>query len=337
MQSNPSCPVCSSISWKTVGSRTYRTVETSKLSPYTRKRLEVLFNVWFPGTPTVTLTSVLCEKCGFICYAPRPDEHDINRKYAFLAGDDVTQHEISETLLSDDKRSQDLFERVGGALAPDASILDFGGGNGRLMKAFLTRGHHCYLIDYPGTKLPHIRHLGSQLSDIPAAMKFDLIVCSHVLEHLAAPYGVVDALRNHLAPGGIFYVEVPLEIWKGAPLPSEPVTHVNYFTVDSLRILLERANYRVIACEEGLYTTENGAPGLAIRARAGRAEHGSVAVRYERSASAALRLTQPGPIQQLVRAFKYPTLTWKNVSSALHQCLGKTPLLWRLVAGKVRT
>lgn len=337
MQSNPSCPVCGSISWKTIGSRTYRTVETSRLSPYTRKRLEVLFKVWFPDASAVTLSSVLCEKCGFICYTPRPDEHDLNRKYAFLAGDNATQHEISETLLSDDERSKDLFERVGHALAPDALILDFGGGNGRLMKAFLALGHRCHLIDYSGTKLPHIRHLGSQLSDIPTAMKFDLIVCSHVLEHLAAPSGVVDALRSHLAPGGIFYVEVPLEIWKRAPLPSEPVTHVNYFTVDSLRILLERAGYRVITCEEGLYTTESGAPGLAIRARASLAEHGSVAVRYERSASAALRLTQPGLIQQLVRTFKYPALTRKNALRALHQRLGTTPLLWRLVAGKAHT
>lgn len=120
------------------------------------------------------------------------------------------------------------------------------------------RGHNCHLIDYAGKKLPGVHYLGSQLSDIQAGRKFDLIVCSHVLEHLADPYSVVHALRHYLAPRGIFYVEVPLEIWKKAPLPVEPVTHVNYFTVDSLRILLERADYKVLTCEEGLYTGENG-------------------------------------------------------------------------------
>ena len=334
MRSDPTCPICGLTAWKSLGSRTYRPLEYGKASPYVRKRLEILFQIWFPGTTEVTMSSVLCQHCGFVCYLPRPDADDIDRKYAFLADDASTRDEISQELESDERRSLDLYKRLRPYMHSNASVLDFGGGNGRLMLAFLAREHNCYLIDYAGEKLPGVRYLGSQLSDIQAGRKFDLIVCSHVLEHVADPYSAVNALRSYLAPGGVFYVEVPLEIWKKAPLAVEPVTHVNYFTVDSLRILLERAGYSVLTCEEGLFTTENGGQGLAVRAHVKLAEKGAIEIRYEGSASTTLRLTQPSTFHQLARALKYPRLTWWEARRFLYERLGKTPLLWRLLARK---
>ncbi|MEZ5669623.1 MAG: class I SAM-dependent methyltransferase [Alphaproteobacteria bacterium] len=43
---------------------------------------------------------------------------------------------------------------------------------------------------------------------LPAA-GFDLIHCSHTLEHLADPFAVLAALARALAPGGVAYLEVP--------------------------------------------------------------------------------------------------------------------------------
>lgn len=133
MQSNPTCPACGSVAWRTIGSRTCRALENGKASPYVRIRLAVLFQVWFPCTSEVTISSVLCQHCGFICYTPRPDEEDIGRKYAFLADDASTQNEISQDLASDERRSLDLYKRLSPSMSSNASILDFGGGNGRLM------------------------------------------------------------------------------------------------------------------------------------------------------------------------------------------------------------
>lgn len=331
MLNNPSCPVCGSIDWEKIGSRTYRPIEHGKASTFVRKRLEVLFNVWNHGASEATLSSVLCRRCGFVCYTPRPEEEDIGRKYAFLADDAATQHEISQDLASDDKRSQALHERVSPHIPPNAAVLDFGGGNGRLMHAFLACGLSCSLIDFPGKKIPGVVYLGSRLSDIEDGRKFDLIVCSHVLEHLADPYGAVYALRSYLTPEGVFYIEVPLEIWKKAPLPIEPVTHVNYFTINSLRILLERAGFDVMSCEEGTYATENGEPGLAVRALVRLARNEAVEVHYGRAPADTLRLLQPSLFYRLVRALKYPSLTRRKAQRFLKQVLVRTPLLWRLL------
>lgn len=46
------------------------------------------------------------------------------------------------------------------------------------------------------------------LAVVPDAA-YDAVLCSHVLEHLAEPCRVVEALAPKVRPGGVFYVEVP--------------------------------------------------------------------------------------------------------------------------------
>ncbi|MBW8306760.1 MAG: class I SAM-dependent methyltransferase [Thiobacillus sp.] len=333
MQCDPACPVCNGKDWKTIGIRTYRMADYKKVTPYIRKRLEVLFQIWNKGEKKeVTLSSILCQQCGFVCYTPRPENEDISRKYEFLSKDETTKNEISLDLDSDMERSNDLFRHMRPYVRPNMSVLDFGGGTGRLMQAFLERKHECSLIDYPGKKLPGVKYLGNQLTDIETACNFDLIVCSHVLEHLADPYSVVLSLRSYLAHDGTLYIEVPLEIWKKAPLPVEPVTHINYFTVDSLRILLERAGLDVLSCKDGTYINENGKPGLAIRAYAKQAGAIRSNIHHPHAADATLSLLNPSPAQQIARAVKFPAITRANAKRTLSNMIGRTPLLWRMLS-----
>jgi SAM-dependent methyltransferase len=331
MQSNPVCPACNGAAWEIIGSRTYHRADQQKVTPYVRKRLEVLFDVWNKGEPAVTLTSVLCQRCGFVCYTPRPGSEDISRKYAFLSKDEATKDEISLNLASDTARSNELYRHLRTYLRRDMSVLDFGGGTGRLMRAFLEHGHDCSLIDYPGEKLPGVHYLGSQPSDIESGRRFDLVVCSHVLEHLADPCSALLALRPCLAPDSILYIEVPLEIWKQVPLPVEPVTHINYFTIDSLRTLLERAGFDVLSCNSGVYTNEDGNPGLAIRAYAKCADSAYEGKLRPQAAATTRALLSPGPARQLAHAFAFPAITRVQAKRTLVNFIGKTPLLWRIV------
>ena len=39
--------------------------------------------------------------------------------------------------------------------------------------------------------------------------KYDVILCSHVLEHLLNPIGTIEWAFNHLKEGGGLYIEVP--------------------------------------------------------------------------------------------------------------------------------
>jgi SAM-dependent methyltransferase len=146
-----------------------------------------------------------------------------------------------------------------------AKVLDFGGGDGRLMHDFLTNGCKCSLVDYSTQSLPGIDRLGDTLKDIPKDFKFDLIICSHVIEHVADPRQVILELKQYLDKDGALYVEVPMEIWGRAPLHEEPVTHINFFVPTSTRLLLERAGLYVMDCGLGGYRHPSGQWNLVVR------------------------------------------------------------------------
>lgn len=334
MEKIPNCPACDGRVWKKLGDRTYCTEHIGRMNPYVNKRLAVLFKVWSPDKTSITLVSVACERCGFVCYLPRPSEEDINAKYKFLATDPETGNEISRVLESDKHRAADLYRYLQPLLPQQASILDFGGGNGRLLRSFVSDGHRCCLVDYAGETLPGIHYVGKSLDDIPKGQKFDAIICSHVLEHLAEPFKLVANLKPFLHETGTLYIEVPLEIWKHPPLPVEPVTHINYFTPASLRHLIARAGFSVFSCKEGLYTTEEGGIGKAIRAFA---RPNLALSQLEPPISGpreTLRYLKPSYFSQFVHALKYPRLTRQSVSRALRKRLSHLPLFWRLAASK---
>jgi SAM-dependent methyltransferase len=116
------------------------------------------------------------------------------------------------------------------------------------MRYFLEEGCECSLVDHCEEAIPGVAKIATSEGDIPEGASFDVIVCSHVIEHVAAPVGVIAALRRHLAPDGIIFVEVPLEIWSRPPIHEEPVTHVNFFSPQSLSRLFYEAGLVSIEC-----------------------------------------------------------------------------------------
>jgi hypothetical protein len=120
-----------------------------------------------------------------------------------------------------------------------------------------------------------------------------------VLEHVADPLKIVQTLSGHLAEDGMLYIEVPMEIWRRAPLQEEPVTHVNFFTPGSLRYKLWRAGLAVPVVRLGSYLHPSGRSLLAVRAIA---QHGqSSANPTPPGDMEARRFLNPGPRERLWR------------------------------------
>lgn len=256
------CPACGEARWRRVGRYEYAVadLERATLTEYERLRLRVVFEVWFPDHDRVELAGVLCERCGFVTYTPRPDESDLDAKYRFLYREEDAPGEDALATTIDAERARAV--RTFGALERHSPrrpgrVLDYGGAEGRLLVPFLEAGWSCALVDYVEQVLPGIERLGETIADLPAGSRFDAIVCSHVVEHLADPGGVLRALADHLAPGGALFVEVPLDLWRGLPIARDPVTHVNFLTPRTLEQLVARSGYRVLECE-GLMSSYAG-------------------------------------------------------------------------------
>ena len=264
MISSPSCPVCDSGTTELLGARTYSSRDIPHLDSYTAKRFRVLFEVWFPGQTEVTFESKLCETCGMVFSSPRPTEEDLSNSRSFLSR--IGSWKISDVDGVENIRAKDLFYRLSRYAHNNTRVLDFGGGDGHLMSPFVEQGCDCFVIDFFPSPLSTVHKLGNTLDDLPDNISFDIIVCSHIFEHLIDPYGVLLKLCRHLSKDGILYIEVPMELWRRVPLGNEPLTHINFFTVQSLRFLMERASLRMISCRMGAYLHTSGSKQTAVRA-----------------------------------------------------------------------
>ncbi len=251
------CPLCAADQWEPVGRHVFESKDHAPGGAfandrYVTMRRRVLFEVWFPGADRVELTTQFCRACGFFCYRPRPSAEDIEAKYRFLTDREVhmgaSTSPSEQAVRLNQHRAQVMMRRVlSGLETTGQAVLDVGGGDGGLMEPFLRAGCDCSLVDYNPQPRPGVRRLGNTLQDIPAGSHFDIITCSHVLEHVADPMELLVDMSRVLRPKGRLYVEVPLELWKGIPIEREPVTHVNFYNDESLAFALRRAGYRILS------------------------------------------------------------------------------------------
>lgn len=251
----PPCPICSASTWRQRSAVVYRRdvepdLRSDSRRDYVRLRRRVLFEVWFQGAERVELTPQYCDSCGFMCYAPRADEADLQSKYDFLGQHERTgavsgQHPREAEF--DRRRAQRAFDLLRARHPRARTVLDIGGGDGRLLAPFLAAGFECSVLDHNPQPVAGVRRVGATWADLAPGVQFDLLVCNHVLEHVAQPVGFARAALAHLAPDGCAYVEIPLQIWGGIPIDPDPVTHVNFFTRRSLCHTLTLAGAEVLA------------------------------------------------------------------------------------------
>ena len=86
---------------------------------------------------------------------------------------------------------------------------------------------------------------------VQSAGPFDLIILSHVLEHVTQPIELMSQVASLLTPNGICYIEVPglmnLEQWySGNILEYLQNAHRWHFTQGTLEALLNRCGLQVV-------------------------------------------------------------------------------------------
>lgn len=310
MQNRFACPICAANNWTTIRTYTYDILDHQPggrfhNNEYLKLRRQVLFDLWLPQHSYIEITARYCGQCGFVCYAPRPDAVDLFNKYEFLTETEIIvggqQSASDKALLMDRKRSMRVYREIKKTIPlVNKTVLDVGGGDGKLMLPFLNYQNDCYIVDYNRHPLPKVNRLGDSVEDISDEMQFDVIVCSHVLEHIADPVEFLQKTERLLKPKGKAYFEVPLEIWRGIPIDAEPVTHINFFTKHSLANALHQARFRCIRLRSGI-----GSYGRyrlhVIRVVAESVSNGGTLGISKNSVDFTRKLVVPGPFQKIRR------------------------------------
>lgn len=249
MEDVVACPICASGELEAIRASAYsRDPPASTGDPgldwgYSAQR-ELFFTHWLAGRSEVVLTELLCARCGFVCYSPRPSTADIDRKYEALVAMGIELGNRGPYTRVDAQRARELRRRLEGHVdLRGAAVLDVGGGDGRRLRALARAGARCAVVDYATHQIPEVRRLGDTLDDLPGGARFDVAILSHVAEHVADPVGL---LRAAGVVADLLYVEVPVEVWRGTPAARDPVTHVNHFTERSLRTALQIAGFVIL-------------------------------------------------------------------------------------------
>ena len=248
------CPVCASKSLKVIKEHLFhptpRTIshdippDVSNLE----ERLWIYFNKLDTKPGPRLVKSMQCQNCDLIFSNPRFTEKDTKLKYETIdqLGFDQQRHH-KKGMPAFQKRSTRIEQLIYTTLPKTLqnkklSILDYGGAEGYLLKPFLEKGHHAYLVDYiQYSNSPEgIQYLGKDHEDLDLNTKFDLIMVLHTLEHVVNPVQLIEGLIPFLSEDGIIYIEVPLGAWLEWEFLKEPVTHINFFSESSLDYLAQK-------------------------------------------------------------------------------------------------
>ena len=122
-----------------------------------------------------------------------------------------------------------------------AKILDFGGWHGRNIPDIAKKTEK-YVLDKSNHKIaPNIIKLEELINN-----KFDLIMSTHVFEHLVDPLKILKDLRNSLKRNGLIYLEVPADIFQLIKKPSI-YEHINFYSRHSIKNLAYMANLEILS------------------------------------------------------------------------------------------
>lgn len=256
MISVKTCPVCGSADLELLKrySFTLRGLDGQEELParltYNEERLLVFFQEIWTNGPVAEIDIDRCGSCGMLFSNPRFTAEDIRVKYESIERlESVSDRHRENPPSRTGERAGRIHSLIGDSLGvrPEGlRVLDYGGAQGYNLLPFLPE-NHCFLLDYVTHEYSEgILCLGKDIEDLAEGETFDVILLCHVLEHATDPLDLVEGLASRLPDEGLLYVEVPLGAFREWRKLKEPLTHVNFFSEESIYNCLERAGMDIV-------------------------------------------------------------------------------------------
>ena len=204
---------------------------------------------------------VRCTSCGHRQTEPMPADAVLESAYAGAASDDYVDEESGQRATA-----RRALERIERHLLPEGSngaprsrkLLDLGCWVGFLLAEASDRGWDAVGVEpsqfasaYARDRLGLDVRTGDLLTSPLPLGTYDAIVMGDVIEHLPRPGEALDRMATLLRPGGVAWMALPdagsaVARGLGRRWWSVIPTHVQFFTRDSIRALLERQGWEVL-------------------------------------------------------------------------------------------
>lgn len=205
----------------------------------------------------------MCEKCGFVYASPVLKEDLINKYY-----ETMSNYEHPETIgvrpevemRQIHRQLEIISSRFPAGFSGKA--LDVGCSTAVLLSCLQNKGWSVIGLD-PSDKCIQISKEKLNVDVVKGFFSFEalreyspfnLIVLSHVLEHLVNPHSVIQDIHSLLADDGLLYIEVPNLMKPDETKAYFGFEHVNFFTSNSLLNLIRESGFDV----DSVATFNNG-------------------------------------------------------------------------------
>jgi len=214
-----------------------------------------------PGMAYSLCNSLQCRECGMLFLDYRFSDTQMASLYAGYRDMRYTRERdrfepgyAANAALGFEKRSPYIAE-VEFWLEPHLperpAVLDWGGGSG-LNSLFLERASILHVHDISAA--PCVAGAEPARPEEFGNRHYDLLACCQVLEHVPYPLGFLQGMHAALGPETLLYLEIPHEtLVRDFPGSRELAQHkhywhehINFFNLDALLRLLERAGMRYI-------------------------------------------------------------------------------------------
>jgi 2-polyprenyl-3-methyl-5-hydroxy-6-metoxy-1,4-benzoquinol methylase len=136
------------------------------------------------------------------------------------------------------------------------SVLEIGCGAGGILDYFKKKGNMIFGVDLGSAYVSYGQQKGLDLKvgtlhSVPSDFYPNIVIYSHVLEHLLDPLGELIRVRKIIKEKGLLYIEVPgvkSLLYNSCPdfLSYLQNAHISHFTLASLSNLLRAAGFEII-------------------------------------------------------------------------------------------
>jgi len=187
-----------------------------------------------------------CPRCEFIFMDPQPDV-DLQKNL-------INTSTVYDSKLPDEQETQNrqiILDYIERFAKPPGRLLELGCARGYLLAAARGSGWQTVGVEFSSKWAEYARSrlkldiietwLDGDSFDLKLTGKFDVIVMWHMLEHINNPKRFLERVGPYLKNSGILIVQVPDFAKLGETIVG--CHHLNYFTRDTLRRLMEHDYY----------------------------------------------------------------------------------------------
>lgn len=203
------------------------------------------------ATPKGDISLGICENCTHLYnYSFDPSRMDYEKEY------ENSLHHSKVFQAYAEKLAKHIVEDFG---VSDKRVIEIGSGRGDFLSLVCSLGRN-EGIGFDPSYLPaeddpkNVKIVRDYYSEEHMREKADLVYARHVLEHLESPKSFLSNLRRNLenSKETLVYIEVPNGLYtlRDMGIWDLIYEHCSYFTISSLRFLLQTCGFRILEIKE---------------------------------------------------------------------------------------